>query len=753
MNRVLRAEVVVVALTLLSAVAFINRPAPVMGAPKEEVATVDQLKNDALKALRSGRFDETNKLLSRAANISSDPIIQHLAGSASDFEQQHKEFAGERYEQYKKALANVELLLSKNHPDYAIDAAARAFLLASDKAQFRNEPGVEHLIRESITRAADYDKNDQWIKSLRIYSDLSGIEPSIPAWKDKLKMATRRVSLLALYAPDVFKSLQDGDQKEREEVEALLKAATQPSTQPVAVVVPATQPADKDSDSFKVDWHDTLRGVRMEMLRAALEDAKQNYYREINYKQLALGGLNGVLAVVSTPGLDKAFPGLADPVKKSAFIKFLDDEVAANNQAGDDNSQRLALFTTLTTIKSVNHQTVNIPDEVLVNEFAAGAFAECDPFTNVIWPSDVPEFNKATQGEFSGVGIQIQNDDAGNLKVVSPIEDTPAYKAGLKPDDIITQINHKSAKNISINQAVRTITGPAGTTVVLTIKSPDGQVKEYTIKRETIHVASIKGWLRKPDGGWDFTVDKDSKIAYMRLTNFTKDSGRELDRAVEQIKASGGRAIILDLRYNPGGLLTAAIDVADKFLKAGVIVSTHPDRDTGNPPTNAVAKPDDNDCDLPLVLLVNQYSASASEIVSGALKDNNHRALIVGERTFGKGSVQMMFPLADRSAYLKLTTSHYYLPSGRCIHREENSTEWGVQPDVTIEMTPEQMRIAIDARQDQDILRDVNAPVPDKGDKVDENGQHKKPKKDLLSSDPQLKAAILLLKLQLAGAV
>ncbi len=164
------------------------------------------------------------------------------------------------------------------------------------------------------------------------------------------------------------------------------------------------------------------------------------------------------------------------------------------------------------------------------------------------------------------------------------------------------------------------------------------------------------------------------------------------------------------------------------------------------------------------MVLVNQCSASASEIVSGALKDQK-RALIVGERTFGKGSVQMLFPLANREAYLKLTTSHYYLPSGRCIHREEDSPDWGVDPDVKVEMTPEQMRAAIDARQDLDVLRDINAApaegeqrkLEDKAPAAQENEQpklddEKKEKKDLLSSDPQLAAAVLLLRLQLAGA-
>ena len=208
------------------------------------------------------------------------------------------------------------------------------------------------------------------------------------------------------------------------------------------------------------------------------------------------------------------------------------------------------------------------------------------------------------------------------------------------------------------------------------------------------------------------------------------------------MKGKDAKAIIIDLRYNPGGLLTAATDVADKFLTEGTIVSTKtdPSRDS-TPQAPLVAHRTSDDCDLPLVVLVNQYSASASEIVSGALKDWK-RALIVGERTFGKGSVQMLFPLRDRQAYLKLTTSHYYLPGGKCIHREENSKEWGVDPDVTVEMTPEQMRAAIDARQDLDVLRDATA----------DDAAPTTQKTDLLSVDPQMQAALLLLRLELNGA-
>ncbi len=175
-----------------------------------------------------------------------------------------------------------------------------------------------------------------------------------------------------------------------------------------------------------------------------------------------------------------------------------------------------------------------------------------------------------------------------------------------------------------------------------------------------------------------------------------------------------------------------------------MIVSTHADRPTSNPPSELDADPRDLETTLPLIVLVNQYSASASEIVSGALKDW-HRGLIVGQRTFGKGSVQMLFPLdSKRDAYLKLTTSHYYLPSGRCIHREENSTTWGVDPDVTVEMTPRQ-------KYDRDSAR-LELDVPDKWANVGSKPTTRPSAQDLLKVDPQLSAALLIMRLQLAAS-
>jgi carboxyl-terminal processing protease len=754
MRRALRRTALIAAISGIGLSAWLM-PHRGVAAENQQVAGLQKLETDAVKEARAGHFDRTDELLGQAKSLSNDPTVEQMSNWTTSFKSQLQTFANERHKQYDELVSQVKLLLGHDKPDFAMDIASRAYLLSDEKPAFRKEAWVDQLVRQSIQRAEQYDTNEEWIKSLRIYSDLGVIEPSVPMWKDRLKLATRRVRLLAMYTPDVLKTLQESEVKDRDQVEQLLRPTTQPATQP------STQPAKKDlagkSETFKIDWHETLRGVRMDMLWDALVDADQNYYRGVSYKDLAGGGIRGLRAVVTTKGLEQAFPKLGDADRRAEFLRALDKADADNQNAGANREQD-TLRETLAKIQTVNRDTVAIPEQVLVSEFADGAFEKLDPFTSMIWPSDLEEFNKTTQGKFSGVGVQIQSDEDGSLKVVSPLEDTPAYKAGIKAGDIITHIDGKSAKGISINTAVRTITGPPNTVVKLTVKSPDGTVKDYPIRRETIHVASVKGYSHRAGGGWDYVVDPQQKIGYIRITNFTADTASELNTAIETMKVQHVRGLIMDLRYNPGGLLTAATDVVDKFLDHGVIVSTRPDRETGNQPTIAMAKPDPDDCTLPLIVLVNQYSASASEIVSGALKDDS-RATIVGERTFGKGSVQMLFPLNDRSAYLKLTTSHYYLPNGRCIHREENSKEWGVDPDVTVEMTPDQMRGAIDARQDLDVLRDV-APAGGEQPKLNDAAKAADPKKegkpvvkkDLLSSDPQLSAALLLLRLELSGS-
>ena len=735
-------------------VADAGAPAQV-GERPVQTASVDQLKTEAYTAAKDGKFERTTELLATAAKISNDPQVVQMSTWASQFEAQRQEFAAERLTQYRKAVEDVHKLLDAGQGDYAIDAAARAYSLTDDKENFRKEKWADDLIRRTVTRAEECEKSEQWMKALRMYSDLTSVEPSNPEWKARLKLTTRRVRLLGAYTPDLLREMLDKETKDREAADLVLRPEA--ATQKAATTQAADAEEDNQNNNFRIDWRETVKGVTMDMLREAIDDANRDYYREVHYRNMTLGGLNGLKALVTTKGLEATFPGLADAEKKQLFSDILDTATVDATAATVDNEEQV-FRSVLATLALANRKSIDIPTEVLVSEFADGAFAELDPFSGVIWPTDMAEFAKTTQGEFEGVGIQIQNDDAGNIKIVTPIEDSPAFKAGIQAGSIITHIDGKSAKNISLNQAVKSITGKGGTKVTLTVRNESGESRDFTLRRGTIKVASVKGWKHQPGGGWDFFIDPEQKIAYLRLTNFSKTTSEDMNSAIQAMKSHDAKGIILDLRDNPGGLLTEATKVSDRFLKEGVIVSTRADRETPNPPEERRASHDRDEVELPLVVLVNQYSASASEIVSGALKDLK-RATVVGDRTFGKGSVQMLFPLDGRSAMLKLTTSHYYLPSGRCLHREENSTDWGVDPDIKVEMTPEQMRAANEARQEQYILREVNAaPAESKQEVLNDVAAEKqadaaeKPKKDLLSSDPQLSAALLLLRLEVNRA-
>jgi carboxyl-terminal processing protease len=293
----------------------------------------------------------------------------------------------------------------------------------------------------------------------------------------------------------------------------------------------------------------------MDMLWDALVDARTNYYRETSYKDLALGGLSGLKTLATTQGLDKTFPKLADAAKRERFVAFLNEKISANRDAAGATEQ-LVLRDTLTQLKTENARTIGLPEEVLVSEFADGAFAELDPFSSMIWPNDLEEFRKSTQGEFFGVGIQIQNDEDGSLKVVSPLEDTPAYKAGIKAGDVITHINGKNAKGITTTQAVRSITGPRGTMVKLTVRSPDGASKDYDIRRDVIKVQSIKGYVHKSRRrvGLLHRPGEQDRVRPADELHGRDEQGA--DAAIAKLTETGPKGIILDLRYNPGGLLT-----------------------------------------------------------------------------------------------------------------------------------------------------------------------------------------------------
>jgi len=311
----------------------------------------------------------------------------------------------------------------------------------------------------------------------------------------------------------------------------------------------------------------------------------------------------------------------------------------------------------------------NYVDETKVKDLVQGAIrgmlATLDPHSAYMTPEMYKEMQVETKGEFGGVGIQIGVKE-NRLAVIAPIEGTPAHRAGIKAGDFITKVNDESTKDLTLMDAVQKMRGPKGTKVNLTVQR-DGtpELLQFTLVRDTIKIESVKAK----------TLDN---MGYIRLTQFQEATGRDLSKALKQFKEQKVQGTILDLRNNPGGLLTAAVEVSEQFLPSGKLVVYTKGRESKK--DEWFAKGKDQMEDAPMIVLVNEGSASASEIVAGALQDWG-RAVIVGTTSFGKGSVQTILPLGDGSG-LRLTTAKYYTPKGRSIQ----ST--GITPDIVVKVQP-----------------------------------------------------------------
>jgi carboxyl-terminal processing protease len=326
-----------------------------------------------------------------------------------------------------------------------------------------------------------------------------------------------------------------------------------------------------------------------------------------------------------------------------------------------------------------------------------------DPYTQYVPPADTDEFNKALRGTYAGIGAEVNISD-GYLQIVTPMADSPALEAGVLAGDIVLEIEGESTFKMPVDDAIDRLTGEIGTPVNIRVRHLDGSEEQLTIIRAQIVTQTVRG-LRRVGEDWNHCVDGDLGISYVKVTQFNADTVRELEQALQQLRAGGQlNGLILDLRDDPGGALPTAVGMADLFLDSGVIVSVRPR--VGEEAT-FTAQANRTMTGFPIVVIVNGQSASASEIVAGALQDNG-RAKVLGTRTFGKGSVQEVRELPYARGTLKFTTAHYYLPSGRNINRNPDSETWGVDPDpgMVVPVSNEQYLESFRARREYEIIRE-----------------------------------------------
>ena len=698
-----------------------------------ETAFVEQ----ACQLISEGRFEAVDGLVGQASGSHSTQLgatarqLLHIAD-------EYKEIAEHRQSAqkvtYSEALADLAKMQEPNDVSDSRDAnditaalsviaKTSEFADATQKEQLLADTFVKEMIQTAIDNAATLEVEGKWLEAYtNCYGWLVAIDPNNEGYSDHAQELLDKASLAMVFEDS---------------------------------------PCETSEERFQ--------GVRKEMFVRAVTFLNTHYVSLLDYNEMSTQALEQCKLLAEVIGTSSRFGADSDqngttssnvmkiawePRKLAAWSAAIDGLLDEIENTPDKLDRRKFLKIFERTL-NLNDATVELPQTVLVSQYAEAALAALDPYTVIVWPRQMQDFEQMMTNEFMGIGIEISKQRGGQLTVASLLLDTPAFHSELDAGDVIEKVNGIPTKEMTLFCAAKKIKGPAGTKVKLTVRRPnddetiEDEVFDVTIVRDKILVRTVRGWQRNHEGTWLHMIDEENKIGYVRLTSFSTDTALGLERVLRDLENRGLKGLIMDLRYNTGGLLDSAVAVADKFIDDGWIVKRQPR--AGQMAIFEYAHRRGTHPNFPLVILINSTSASASEIVAGSLADEvNKRALLVGTRTHGKGLVQGITNYVGKGAQLKYTQAYYHLPSGQRVESREameklGRKDWGVGPNIEVELRSDEIKRLAEVQRANDVLV--------KADHEDANEKFKKHTiEETLAADPQLAVGLLAVRSKLIQA-
>lgn len=725
--------------TIIFSSAAYSRQTPPQ-AVSAELAVVEQ----ACRLIYEGKFEAADGLIRQTTKDQPAQVgptarqLLEIADEYKDITQQRRAARdsayGEAFAELQKQREKIDLSRISDANDtndlnatFSQIAKAAEFANEKQKQQLLSDAFVKEVFQKAIDRAARLEVEGKWLEAYTdCYGWLVAIDPENKGYSDYADRLFDKATLTMVFEDSPCETSEERFQDVQKEM--FVQAINFLNSYYVSII-------DYGEMAFKaVD--------RCKLLAEVIKTAQ----RSPNAKNGGKGTSN-LMKITWEPSELAAWSSILDGL--------LDEVKSASEGLVGLGLSRSGFLEIFDKVLKLNRTTVDLPEPLLVSQFSEAALSALDPYTVIVWPKQVQDFEQMMTNEFTGIGIEISK-VKGLLTVSSLLVDTPAYNSAMDAGDVIEKVDEIPTKDMTLFCAAKKIKGPAGTKVRLTIRRPsedkvaEDKVFDITITRDTIVVPTVRGWQRVKEGKWLYMLDEENKIGYVRLTSFSSDTALDLENTLRELEGEGMRGLILDLRSNTGGLLDQAVAVADKFIEEGIIVSRQP-RAGLQSATYEDAHKRGTHPNYPLVVLINDRSASASEIVAGALADPIHkRAVLVGTRTHGKGSVQGITGYLGKGAQLKYTMAYYYLPSGQKVERQEatekeGTKNWGVAPNVEVDLKSDELKKMLEVQRHNDVLV--------KADHEQTNEDFKKHTvEETLEADPQLAVGLLVVRSKLIQA-